>query len=80
MYKIPTPEQVDYYDDRLFDIIMKKVSTSISNHNFVIKPYYNWHKFEKKVHETIKESGWKLTTKWSGTKDDGYDTWVISPE
>mgnify|MGYP006921304439 CR=1 FL=1 len=48
MYKIPTPEQVDYYDDRLFDTIMKKVSTSISNHIFVIKPDYNWYKFEKK--------------------------------
>lgn len=82
-YKVPTPEQVGYYEKA-----EAKVQDAINE----IKYHLNKQIFEFKPSAVSKEVpistlqdillkyGWNIKTDWKGaTKDDGYTVWILEP-
>lgn len=78
---IPTPEQADFYQDSLIDLILQRISENIQKRNFQIIPDENWsyYKVADQLNSRLEKFGWKLKSGWSGDKERGYSIWYLEP-
>lgn len=81
MFTLPTPQEVDYYQNGLIDNALEKIKQCINQRVFSFKPEPSWNfrQMGSKLNAAIHPNGWKIETSWVGAKDDGYDTWIIKP-
>lgn len=80
-FTLPTPTDVDYFQESKIDAALERIKSSIIQRVFSFKPdpSWNFYQMKLKLNAAIAEFGWKVETSWVGSKDDGYDTWVIKP-
>lgn len=81
MFTLPTPREVDYYQNGLIDNALERIKQCLNQRVFSFRPEpsWNYYQMENKLNQAITPFGWRVETSWVGSKDDGYDTWIIKP-
>lgn len=78
-YNIPTPKEVDYNNDKLFDSIMGDIVIKLQSRKFRFKPEYSYTKFKTRINEELKPH-WIIVDQMVGSgPDNAYTEWEIKP-
>ena len=76
--QIPTPEEVDYYKtaeiSKIVEIIVSKMKIGV----FSFKPEYGWEQHLSTIQKQFSPD-WNIKTSWSGGREDGHQTWALTP-
>ena len=79
-YKIPTPEEVDFYNSAEFDAIMERIIRAIEDRKFEFIPLdHTWFRHFDRIKKELSEY-WLLESKWSGGREDGQTIWKLTPK
>lgn len=78
-YKIPTPDDVDFYNTKEFDEIMELIVATIKKRQFEFVPRQGWSKHFDRIKQELAEH-WNLKSEWSGHREDGHNIWELTPK
>jgi len=81
VFSLPTPTEVDYFQNGLIDSALEKIKQCINQRIFSFKPEPSWniYQMESKINQVINQFGWEIGSSWSGSREDGYQVWTIKP-
>lgn len=82
-YSLPSPSQVNYGVDPVLQSILDEIKNNLSlrTPKFVLTLHSNsqYYSFQNQVNTIIEKFGWKISSKWTGTRENGNSVWTISP-
>lgn len=81
-FSLPTPEEVGYTENPYLPEILEKIKSAIDCRDYSFRPMQYWpniYSIEDEIFAKIHPFGWTISCERVGSKEDGYNTWVIKP-